>query len=80
MPPCAEAQLEADVEMIKSINADRKYFNDTIMRIAKDATGKDLGSTPEEWRLRPRRGQQLVQTTRPGPGEADLRRADPVRL
>ncbi len=46
----SEAQLEADVEKIKSINEERKYFNDRIMTIAKAATGKDRGSTPKEWR------------------------------
>ncbi len=46
----AEAQLEADVAQIKSINQDRKRFNDLVMAVAKDATGKDHGKTPKEWR------------------------------
>jgi len=46
----AEAQLEGDVALIKSINDDRKRFNNVIMAIAKDATGKDHGRTPKEWR------------------------------
>jgi hypothetical protein len=46
----AEAQLEADVAMLKSINDDRKRFNDVIMAVAKDATGRDLGRTPKDWR------------------------------
>src|SRR5262249_7124265 len=35
----AEAQLERDVAIVKSANADRKRFNDLIMAIAKDAAG-----------------------------------------
>jgi hypothetical protein len=46
----AQAQLEADVALIKSLNDDRKRFTDLVMAIAKDATGKDRGSTPKEWR------------------------------
>jgi hypothetical protein len=46
----AEAQLEGDVALIKSINDDRKRFNNVIMAAAKDATGKDHGRTPKQWR------------------------------
>jgi hypothetical protein len=46
----AETQLEADVAMIKSVNDDRKQFNDLIMAVATDATGKNPGRTPKEWR------------------------------
>jgi hypothetical protein len=46
----AAAQLEGDVEIIKSINSDRKRFNDVVMAVAKDATGKDHGPTPKDWR------------------------------
>jgi hypothetical protein len=46
----AKNQLEADVNLIKSINKDRKRFNDLVMAVAKDATGKDVGNTPKEWR------------------------------
>ncbi len=46
----AEAQLEADVAMIKSINDERKRFNDLVIAVAKDATGKNSGRTPKEWR------------------------------
>jgi hypothetical protein len=46
----AEAQLEGDVAMIRSINDDRKRFNDLVMAVAKDATGKNHGRTPKEWR------------------------------
>ena len=46
----AEAQLEADVDQIKSTNTNRKQFNDLVIAAAKDATGKDHGTTPKEWR------------------------------
>jgi hypothetical protein len=46
----AEVQLQQDVATIKSINADRKRFNDLVMAVAKDATGKDYGRSPKEWR------------------------------
>ena len=46
----AKSQLEADVNMIKSINKERKKFNDLVMAVAKDTTGKDGGKTPKEWR------------------------------
>jgi hypothetical protein len=46
----AEAQLEDDVRLIKSINDDRTTFNDRVIAVAKSATGKDHGSTPKEWR------------------------------
>ena len=46
----AEAQLEGDVAMIKSINDDRNRFNDLVMAVAKDATGKNPGRTPKDWR------------------------------
>ncbi len=46
----AEVQLQQDVAIIKSINADRKQFNDLVMAVAKDATGKSYGRSPKEWR------------------------------
>ena len=46
----AKNQLEADVNLIKSINKDRKKFNELVMAVAKNATGKDGGQTPKEWR------------------------------
>ncbi len=46
----AKSQLEADVNTIKSINQGREKFNGLVMSIAKDATGKDGGATPKEWR------------------------------
>jgi hypothetical protein len=46
----AEAQLEGDVAQIKSMNSERKRFNERVMAVAKEATGKDRGSTPQDWR------------------------------
>ena len=46
----AEVQLQQDVAIIKSINANRKQFNDLVMAVAKDATGKNYGRSPKEWR------------------------------
>jgi hypothetical protein len=46
----AGRQLDRDVDMIKSINKERKAFNELVMRVAKDASGKDPGKTPKEWR------------------------------
>ena len=46
----AEAQLENDVKAIKAINLERQQFNNLVMAVAKDATGKDRGTTPKEWR------------------------------
>jgi hypothetical protein len=46
----ARNQLEADVRLIKSINEKRTKFNDLVMDVAKDATGRDNGKTPKEWR------------------------------
>jgi hypothetical protein len=46
----AEAQLEADVAMIKSVNDDRKQFNNLVTAVATDATGKNPDRTPKEWR------------------------------
>ncbi len=46
----AKDQLEADVDLIKSINKERNRFNDLVMAVAKEVTGKDAGKTPKEWR------------------------------
>lgn len=46
----AEAQLEGDVKLIKSINDSRTSFNDRVMAVARAATGKDHGKTPKDWR------------------------------
>ncbi len=46
----AQTQLAGDVTRIETINADRDRFNQLLMGIAKDATGKDPGKTPKDWR------------------------------
>ena len=57
----AKNQLEADVNMIKSINKERKKFNDLVIAVAKDATGKDGGKTPKECARHAGRGQRRQQ-------------------
>ena len=46
----AGRQIDRDVDMIKLINKERKAFNELVMGVAKDASGKDPGKTPKEWR------------------------------
>jgi hypothetical protein len=46
----AGRQLNRDVDMIKLINKERKEFNELVMKAAKEASGKDFGKTPKEWR------------------------------
>jgi hypothetical protein len=46
----AQAQLRNDVEQLRSINMQRKQHNDQVIAVAKDATGKDFGTTPKQWR------------------------------
>ena len=46
----AQAQLRNDVEQLRSVNMQRKQHNDQVIAVAKDATGKDFGTTPKEWR------------------------------
>jgi hypothetical protein len=60
----AEAQLENDVAAIKSINDDRNQFNDLVMAAATDATGKNPGRTPKEWREALARGNRSDRPSR----------------
>ncbi len=46
----ANEQLEGDVNMIKAINQDRRTFNEVVMTVGRDSSGKDPGKTPKEWR------------------------------
>ena len=46
----AQSQLDSDVAAIKTINDDRRQFNDRVMGVAREVTGKDLGRIPKEWR------------------------------
>jgi hypothetical protein len=71
----AEAQLESDVAMIKSINDDRKKFNDVVIAVATDATGKNPGRTPKDWRDALARGKQSERPSRsPKPTFGELAR------
>ena len=44
----AQAQLAGDVAQIEAINNDRIRFNDLVIAVAKDATGKDISKTPQK--------------------------------
>jgi hypothetical protein len=46
----AQAQLDEDIKAIDRVNAARKEFSDRVLGTVKDATGKDLGSRPKNWR------------------------------
>lgn len=46
----AQRQLEGDVKQIETLNRATKQFNETVMTVARDASGQDLGSEPKEWR------------------------------
>ena len=45
----AQAQLQADQARIEAANAARRAFNERVLSILKDATGKDPGDRPEDW-------------------------------
>ncbi len=65
----AGRQLDADVDMIKTINKERRAFNELVMAAAKDATGKD-GKTPKEWREKlPGKGLSKQPGEKPTYGE-----------
>jgi hypothetical protein len=74
----AQDQLEADVSLIKSINKDRKAFNEVVISVAKDATGKDEGKSPEEWRKSLPDGKGFSQTVKPTYGEVAELNYNPV--
>ncbi|MFO0888967.1 MAG: hypothetical protein U0790_07440 [Isosphaeraceae bacterium] len=46
----AEAQLRADEQAIRDVNAARRRFNDLVMAVARDASGSNHGDTPRDWR------------------------------
>jgi hypothetical protein len=46
----AQLQLQADIAQIEALNDARKTFNELVMNVAKDASGKDLGKEPKAWR------------------------------
>ena len=61
----AQEQLERDINAIKEVNDQRKRFNDLVIKVAKDATGKDNGKTPKEWRRALLGGNQVSSPTTP---------------
>jgi len=46
----AQLQLQADVAGIEDLNRARRTFNELVMNVAKEASGKDLGTEPKQWR------------------------------
>jgi hypothetical protein len=46
----AQAQLDNDIQTVKSINTAREEIAKEILSIAKTASGKDLGDKPQAWR------------------------------
>jgi hypothetical protein len=46
----AEVQLRSDEQQIRTINSARREFNDRVMAVARDASAKDLGVVPKDWR------------------------------
>jgi hypothetical protein len=77
----AEAQLESDVANIMSINADRKQFNDLVMAVATNATGKNPGRTPKEWRealILGKKSEKPNRTLKPTFGEMATLAYQPV--
>jgi hypothetical protein len=64
----AEAQLEADVAMLKSINDDRKRFNDVIMAVAATSAAHPKTGAMACWRkMAPPRGRLRSPPNRPSP-------------
>jgi hypothetical protein len=76
----AQDQLEADVSLIKSINKDRRAFNDVVISVAKDTTGKDEGKTPKEWRESLPGGKVSSPTAKPTYSEMMALNYNPVFL
>jgi hypothetical protein len=46
----SQAQLQNDVAEIDTLNEQRKRFNELVIAVARNATGKALGNNPQEWR------------------------------
>lgn len=63
----AQVQLQEDINWIEALNTVRNDFNEHVMNVAKDATGKDLGKKPKDWRtaLRVRRGYEETSSKAP---------------
>ena len=46
----SQEQLKQDVAELDALNKQRARFTELVVRVAKDATGKNLGDRPEDWR------------------------------
>jgi hypothetical protein len=74
----AEAQLEVDVAKIEAMNKDRNQFNNLVIAAAKEATGKDLGKTPKDWRDALGGRNKLSTKTDPTPSKPTIPEAVPL--
>jgi hypothetical protein len=45
----AQAQLEGDIAAIESLNKARRDFNDVVLNVVRDSTGKDIGTKRDDW-------------------------------
>jgi hypothetical protein len=63
----AEVQLRSDEQSIRAINTARRQFNDLVMAVARDASGKDLGTAPRDWRDGLARANKQSPRSRPSP-------------
>jgi hypothetical protein len=45
----AQLQLDGDIAAIEAQNTARKSFNELVLMVVRDATGKDIGTKREEW-------------------------------
>jgi HEAT repeat protein len=63
----SEAQLENDLDEIEKLNRQRKNFNDLVVAVARNASGKIVGDKPEEWRaaIAGRNGSEKTPKTTP---------------
>ena len=46
----AQLQLQADVAGIEAMNQARTTFNENVLNVARNASGKDFGKEPKQWR------------------------------
>src|SRR5262249_18466887 len=64
----AQIQLHQDINWIEALNTVRNAFNEQVNGVAKEATGKDPGKTPKDWRTA-LRGRKEYENSPPKPLE-----------
>jgi hypothetical protein len=62
----SQAQLASDVAELDTLNQNRNRFNELVIAVAKDATGKSPGESPADWR-KELAGGKASETARPKP-------------